>query len=84
MVYQEAKGGDLLARCVAMDRKNKPKGSSKGYILAACPQCKGEGKVPRNIPLLANPRAPLTRADRYGTETCPKCKGTGVVGVGVD
>ena len=57
------------------------KPSARGAILAMCPNCKGTGKVPKKLPFLANPRAPLTRADRLGQENCPQCKGTGHVGV---
>jgi RecJ-like exonuclease len=50
-------------------------------ILAKCPLCKGKGKVPKQLPFRANPKAPATRADKLGMETCPRCKGTGVIGV---
>ncbi len=61
--------------------KNEQKPSARGKILAPCPDCKGTGKVPKKLPLLANPRAPATRADRLGLRTCSECKGTGRVGV---
>ncbi len=50
-------------------------------ILAKCPVCKGTGKVPKEVPFGANPKAPATRADRQGKEICPRCKGTGRIGV---
>ena len=51
-------------------------------IVSRCPQCQGSGKVPREVPFLANPRAPATRADRTGSKPCPKCQGKGVIGIG--
>ena len=65
-----------------MEGSEKSKTGAKGAIVARCGVCKGSGQVPKKPPFLANPKAPLTRADRLGTETCPKCKGAGVVGVG--
>ena len=62
--------------------KKKRRPRARGMILATCPDCKGAGKVPKELPFRANPRAPLTRADRLGLETCPRCKGNGWVGVG--
>ena len=50
-------------------------------ILAKCPLCKGKGKVPKQLPFRANPKAPITRPERYGMETCPRCGGSGRVGV---
>jgi len=50
-------------------------------IVSRCPQCKGSGKVPREVPFLANPRAPATRADRTGLKPCPMCRGRGVIGI---
>ena len=63
-------------------RRERHRAHAKGMILAICPDCKGTGKVPKKLPLLANPKAPLTRADRLGLETCPRCKGSGRLGVG--
>ncbi len=62
-------------------RKKKRKAPAKGAILATCPDCKGRGKVPKQLPFRANPRAPATRADKLGLETCRRCNGTGRVGV---
>jgi len=62
-------------------RKKRQKASAKGVILARCPLCKGKGKIPKEIPFLANPRAPSTRADKLGLQTCPQCNGSGRVGV---
>jgi len=62
--------------------RKKRKARAKGMILATCPDCKGTGKVPKKLPFRANPKAPLTRADRLGMETCPRCNGSGWVGVG--
>ena len=50
-------------------------------IISKCPVCKGEGKVPKELPFGANPKAPATRADKTGLKTCPKCRGTGSVGI---
>jgi len=50
-------------------------------IIAKCPVCKGTGKVPREVPFGANPKAPATRADRMGLKNCPKCQGSGIVGI---
>jgi len=50
-------------------------------ILAICPACKGTGKVPRELPFRANPKAPATRADKLGMETCPRCNGSGRIGI---
>jgi len=58
------------------------KARAKGMILATCPDCKGTGKIHKKLPFLANPKAPLTRADKLGLETCPRCRGSGWVGVG--
>ena len=62
-------------------RQKKRKATAKGKILATCPECKGTGKVPKELPFLANPRAPATRADKLGMKTCPTCQGSGRVGV---
>ena len=61
-------------------RKRRPR--ARGMILATCPDCKGTGQVPKKLPFLANPKAPMTRADRLGMEPCPRCRGSGWVGVG--
>ena len=50
-------------------------------ILAKCPVCKGKGKVPKELPFLANPKAWVTSAKRLGMETCPRCNGSGRIGV---
>jgi len=63
-------------------RRKRRKAHAKGMILATCTLCKGTGKIPKQLPFLANPKAPATRADRLGMETCPRCKGSGMVGVG--
>ena len=61
-------------------RVSKPR--KKGIIiLCRCPVCQGEGKIAREVPFLANPKAPLTRAGQMGYKTCPKCQGSGSVGV---
>jgi len=62
--------------------RKRRRARARGMILATCPDCKGTGKVPKKLPLLANPKAPLTRADKLGLEICPRCKGSGRVGVG--
>jgi len=59
-------------------RANKPK---KIAILCQCPVCKGKGKVLREVPFLANPKAPMTRAGQMGYNTCPRCQGSGSIGV---
>lgn len=64
-----------------MDSKDKTGRTSKGSILAMCPDCKGTGKVPVKPFFLANPKASQTR--RQGMETCPRCGGTGKIGVGL-
>jgi len=61
--------------------RRRRKARAKGMILATCPDCKGTGKVPKKLPFLANPKAPLTRADKLGMETCPRCNGSGWVGI---
>ena len=50
-------------------------------IIARCPVCQGSGRVPKELPLAANPKAPSTRADRVGLKTCPRCRGSGSVGI---
>jgi len=63
-------------------RKKTRKTSDKGVILAVCPLCKGTGKVAKELPFRANPKAPATRADKLGMETCPRCGGSGKLGTG--
>ena len=58
---------------------NRPQEMS---IISRCPLCKGTGKVPREVPFLANPKAPTTRSARVGFKDCPRCKGSGVIGIG--
>ena len=60
-----------------MEKKKRQKTGARGMILAVCPVCKGKGKVPRELPFRANPKASATRADKLGMETCPRCKGKG-------
>jgi hypothetical protein len=50
-------------------------------IIARCPECQGSGQVPKDLPLAANPRAPMTRSDKVGLKTCPRCRGTGSIGI---
>jgi RecJ-like exonuclease len=50
-------------------------------VVAKCPLCKGKGKVKKELPLGANPKAPGTRADKAALIKCPRCKGSGVVGL---
>jgi len=50
-------------------------------ILSKCPRCGGTGKVPKSLPLGANPKAPLTRPDKMGYKQCPGCNGTGSIGI---
>ena len=64
-----------------MEARSK-KGDNRGKILAICPLCGGAGKVPKQLPFRANPKAPATRADKLGFERCPRCRGSGQVGVG--
>ena len=59
-------------------RRRRPR--TRGAILATCPVCKGAGKVPKELPFLANPRAPQTRADKLGMRPCPRCNGSGRIG----
>ena len=63
-----------------VEKGNKGKTGVQGAILAICPLCKGAGEIPREVPLMANPRAPATRADRMGSKPCPKCEGRGRMG----
>jgi hypothetical protein len=50
-------------------------------IISLCPDCKGEGKVPRELPLGANPKAPTTREGSQGYKKCPRCGGIGSIGI---
>lgn len=49
-------------------------------IIAQCPDCQGTGKVPKEVPILSNPRAPGVQKHRIGLRVCPRCKGTGKIG----
>ena len=60
---------------------SKKRQSAKGMILAPCPACRGTGKVPREAPLLANPKDPAIRAYRTKLTTCPRCQGRGRLGI---
>ncbi len=60
--------------------KQGQKASARGMILGTCPICKGKGKVPKEIPLFANPKAPATRPGRMGFEICSRCQGIGRIG----
>jgi len=50
-------------------------------VVSKCPVCNGRGKISKELPLGANPRALVTRADKAALLTCPRCKGSGVVGL---
>lgn len=50
-------------------------------IIAKCPQCKGTGRVRRELPFGANPKAPTTRAEKTGWKDCPRCQGSGSIGI---
>jgi len=50
-------------------------------IISRCPACKGTGKVSREIPLGANPKAPATREGSQGYKKCPRCGGRGSIGI---
>jgi len=50
-------------------------------IISRCPLCQGTGRVRRELPFGANPKAPTTRADKTGFKTCPKCRGSGSIGI---
>lgn len=63
------------------DIRKRRRPTARGAILAICPLCKGTGKVAKELPFRANPKAPMTRADKLGLKTCPRCNGTGRVGV---
>ena len=59
-----------------------PGHSEKMSIVSRCPECQGKGKVPKEVPFLANPKAPSTHAGRTGLKPCPRCQGRGVIGIG--
>ncbi|NLL90181.1 MAG: hypothetical protein GX226_03650 [Dehalococcoidales bacterium] len=50
-------------------------------VISKCPLCNGKGKINKELPLWANPKAPATRAGKTVLVTCPRCKGSGVIGV---
>jgi len=50
-------------------------------ILSRCPLCKGTGRVRRELPFGANPKAPMTNAEKTGYKTCPRCNGSGSIGI---
>ncbi len=54
---------------------------AKIAIISRCPVCQGTGRVAREVPFLANPKAPATRPKDMGLKTCPRCKGSGVIGI---
>ncbi|MBA7656033.1 hypothetical protein ES703_63946 [subsurface metagenome] len=62
--------------------RKRRRARARGMILAQCPVCHGTGTVPREIPLLANPKDPAIRDYQKKSKTCPRCKGNGWVGVG--
>ena len=64
------------------DVRNKRKPGDTGAMLAACPHCLGEGRVRKELPLGANPKAPATHVERMGWRPCPRCSGSGQIGVG--
>jgi hypothetical protein len=37
--------------------------------------------VRRELPFGANPKAPMTDADKTGYKTCPRCNGSGSIGI---
>ncbi len=55
--------------------------SARGAIISRCPICTGTGKVPRELPFGANPKAPATRLDKMGVKACPRCNGSGIIGI---
>ena len=61
-------------------KRRKPR--ARGMILAQCPVCHGTGTVPREIPLLANPKDPAIRDYQKKSKICPRCNGSGRLGVG--
>jgi len=63
-------------------KRKKQEARDKGMILAPCPACQGTGTVPRETPLLANPKDPAIRLYQKKSKTCPRCKGSGWVGGG--
>ncbi len=62
-------------------RRKRQKASARGMILAQCPVCHGTGMVPREAPLLANPKDPAIRAYQAKLRSCPRCNGSGRLGV---
>ncbi|MDH5695195.1 MAG: hypothetical protein OEZ00_01100 [Dehalococcoidia bacterium] len=50
-------------------------------IVAKCPVCKGVGRIAKQLPFRANPKAPATHTDKLGMVICPRCKGRGRIGV---
>jgi hypothetical protein len=50
-------------------------------IVSRCPVCRGAGKVPKDIPFMANPKAPMTRPRDMGLKACPRCGGSGTIGI---
>ncbi|MFC1865696.1 hypothetical protein ACFLYB_03180 [Chloroflexota bacterium] len=50
-------------------------------IIAKCPQCKGAGRVQRELPFGANPKAPATRAEKTNWKDCSHCCGSGSIGI---
>ena len=61
------------------DKKRPPR--EKMAVVSRCPECQGKGRVPKDIPFLANPRAPMTRPRDMGLKTCPRCGGSGTIGI---
>jgi hypothetical protein len=62
------------------DNKKRPS-HEKMAVVAHCPECRGAGKVPKDIPFMANPRAPMTRPRDMGLKACPRCGGNGTIGI---
>jgi RecJ-like exonuclease len=50
-------------------------------VISKCPVCNGTGKVKKELPLWANPKAANTHADKAALVTCPRCHGSGVAGL---
>jgi hypothetical protein len=50
-------------------------------VVSRCPECRGTGKVPKDIPFMANPRAPMTRPRDMGLKACLRCNGSGTIGI---
>jgi DnaJ-class molecular chaperone len=53
----------------------------KMAVVSRCPECRGTGKVPKDIPFMANPRAPMTRPRDMGLKACLRCNGSGTIGI---